>query len=67
MLIVVIIQITIFLLLLACITYKRNTHKNTNITNFNNTNNLNSSIVIVIIDFDDKEVLQSRRFIGTII
>lgn len=61
-LIVVIIQI--ILLLIACITYKRNTHKNTNITNFNNTNNLNSSISSDnIIDFDDKEVPQSRKFI----
>ena len=61
-LIVVIIQI--ILLLIACITYKRNTHKNTNITNFNNTNNLNSSISSDnIIDFDNKEVPQSRKFI----
>ena len=61
-LIVVIIQI--ILLLIACITYKRNTHKNTNITNFNNTNNLNSSISSDnIIDFDNKKVPQSRKFI----
>ena len=61
-LVTVIIQI--ILLLIACITYKRNTYKNTNITNFNNTNNLNSSISSDnIIDFDDKEVPQSRKFI----
>ena len=61
-LIVVIIQI--ILLLIACITYKRNTHKNTNITNFNNTNNLNSSISSDnIIDSDNNEVPQSKRFI----
>ena len=61
-LIVVIIQI--ILLLMVCITYKRNTYKNTNITNFNNTNNLNSSINSDnIIDFDNKEVPQSRKFI----
>lgn len=61
-LIVVIIQI--ILLLMACITYKRNTYKNTNITNFNNTNNLNSSISSDnIIDSDNKEVPQSRKFI----
>lgn len=61
-LIVVIIQI--ILLLIACITYKRNIYKNTNITNFNNTNNLNSSINLDnIIDFDNKEVPQSRKFI----
>ena len=61
-LIVVIIQI--ILLLMACITYKRNTYKNTNITNFNNTNNLNSSISSDnIIDSDNKEVSQSRKFI----
>ena len=41
-LVTVIIQIV--LLLIACITYKRNTYKNTNITNFNDTNNLNSGI-----------------------
>ena len=56
-LVTVIIQIV--LLLIACITYK-----NTNITNFNNTNNLNSSINSDnIIDFDNKEVPQSRKFI----
>lgn len=61
-LIVVIIQI--ILLLMACITYKRNTYKNTNITNFNNTNNLNCSISSDnIIDSDNKEVSQSRKFI----
>ena len=61
-LVTVIIQIV--LLLMSCITYKRNTYKNTNITNFNNTNNLNSSISSDnIIDFDDKEVPQSRKFI----
>ena len=61
-LIVVIIQIV--LLLIACITYKRNTYKNTNITNFNNTNNLNSSISSDnIIDSDNNEVPQSRKFI----
>lgn len=61
-LVTVIIQIV--LLLIACITYKRNTYKNTNITNFNNTNNLNSSISSDnIIDFDNKEVPQSRKFI----
>ena len=61
-LIVVIIQI--ILLLIACITYKRNTYKNTNITNFNNTNNLNSSISSDnIIDSDNNEVPQSRKFI----
>ena len=61
-LVTVIIQIV--LLLIACITYKRNTYKNTNITNFNNTNNLNSSINSDnIIDFDNKEVPQSRKFI----
>ena len=61
-LIVVIIQI--ILLLMVCITYKRNTYKNTNITNFNNTNNLNSSISSDnIIDSDNKEVPQSRKFI----
>ena len=61
-LIVVIIQI--ILLLIACITYKRNTYKNTNITNSNDTNNLNSSISLDnVIDFDNKEVPQSRKFI----
>ena len=61
-LIVVIIQI--ILLLIACITYKRNTYKNTNITNSNDTNNLNSSISSDnIIDLDNKEVPQSRKFI----
>ncbi len=61
-LVTVIIQI--ILLLIACITYKRNTYKNTHITNFNNTNNLNSSINSDnIIDFDNKEVPQSRKFI----
>ena len=61
-LVTVIIQIV--LLLIACITYKRNTYKNTHITNFNNTNNLNSSINLDnIIDFDNKEVPQSRKFI----
>ena len=61
-LVTVIIQIV--LLLIACITYKRNTYKNTNITNFNNTNNLNSSISSDnIIDSDNKEVPQSRKFI----
>ena len=61
-LVTVIIQIV--LLLIACITYKRNTYKNNNITNFNNTNNLNSSINSDnIIDFDNKEVPQSRKFI----
>ena len=49
---------------MVCITYKRNTYKNTNITNFNNTNNLNSSISSDnIIDSDNKEVPQSRKFI----
>ena len=61
-LIVVILQI--ILLLIACITYKRNTYKNTNITNSNDTNNLNSSISSDnVIDFDNKEVPQSRKFI----
>ena len=61
-LVTVIIQIV--LLLIACITYKRNTYKNTNITNFNDTNNLNSSISSDnVIDFDNKEVPQSRKFI----
>lgn len=61
-LVTVIIQIV--LLLIACITYKRNTYKDNNITNFNNTNNLNSSINSDnIIDFDNKEVPQSRKFI----
>lgn len=61
-LVTVIIQIV--LLLIACITYKRNTYKNTNITNFNNTNNLNSDISSDnVIDSDNKEVPQSRKFI----
>ena len=61
-LIVVIIQI--ILLLMSCITYKRNTYKNTNIPNFNNTNNLNNSTSSDnIIDSDNKEVPQSRKFI----
>lgn len=61
-LVTVIIQIV--LLLIACITYKRNTYKNTNITNFNNTNNLNNGIYSDnIIEFDNKEVPQSRKFI----
>ena len=61
-LIVVIIQI--ILLLIACITYKRNTYKNSNITNFNNTNNLNNGISSDnIIDSDNKKVPQSRKFI----
>ena len=61
-LVTVIIQIV--LLLIACITYKRNTYKNTNITNSNDTNNLNSSISSDnIIDSDNKEVPQSRKFI----
>ena len=61
-LVTVIIQI--ILLLIACITYKRNTYKNTNITNSNDTNNLNSSISSDnVIDFDNKEVPQSRKFI----
>ena len=61
-LIVVIIQI--ILLLIACITYKRNTYKNTNITNSNDTNNLNNGISSDnIIDLDNKEVPQSRKFI----
>ena len=61
-LIVVIIQIV--LLLIVCITYKKNTYKNTNITNSNDTNNLNSSISSDnVIDFDNKEVPQSRKFI----
>lgn len=61
-LVTVIIQIV--LLLIACITYKRNTYKNTNITNFNDTNNLNNSISSDnVIDFDNKEVPQSRKFI----
>ena len=56
--------IQIILLLIACITYKRNTYKNTNITNSNDTNNLNSSISSDnVIDFDNKEVPQSRKFI----
>lgn len=61
-LVTVIIQIV--LLLIACITCKRNTYKNTNTTNFNNTNNLNSSISLDnVIDSDNKEVPQSRKFI----
>ena len=61
-LVTVIIQIV--LLLISCITYKRNTYKNTNITNFNNTNNLNSSLSSDnIINSDNKEVTQSREFI----
>lgn len=61
-LVTVIIQIV--LLLIACITYKRNTYKNTNITNFNDTNNLNSGISSDnVIDSDNKEVPQSRKFI----
>ena len=61
-LIVVIIQI--ILLLIACITYKRNTYENTNITNSNDTNNLNNGISSDnIIDLDNKEVPQSRKFI----
>ena len=61
-LVTVIIQIV--LLLISCITYKRNTYKNTNITNFNDTNNLNSSISSDnIIDSDNKEVTQNRKFI----
>ena len=56
-LVTVIIQI--ILLLIACITYK-----NTNITNFNDTNNLNSDISSDnVIDSDNKEVPQSRKFI----
>ena len=56
-LVTVIIQIV--LLLIACITYK-----NTNITNFNDTNNLNSGISSDnVIDSDNKEVPQSRKFI----
>ena len=56
-LVTVIIQIV--LLLIACITYK-----NTNITNFNDTNNLNSHISSDnVIDSDNKEVPQSRKFI----
>lgn len=63
-LILIVVIIQIILLLMACITYKRNTYKNTNITNFNNTNNLNSSISSDnIIDSDNKEVPQSRKFI----
>ena len=62
-LIVVIIQI--ILLLIACITYKRNTYENTNITNSNDTNNLNNGISSDnIIDLDNKEVPQSRKFIN---
>ena len=61
-LVTVIIQIV--LLLISCITYKRNTYKNTNIPNFNNTNNLNNSTSSDnIIDSDNKEVPQSRKFI----
>ena len=61
-LVTVIIQIV--LLLIACITYKRNTYKNTNITNSNDTNNLNNGISSDnIIDSDNKEVPQSRKFI----
>ena len=61
-LIVVIIQIV--LLLIVCITYKKNTYKNTNITNSNDTNNLNSSLRSDnIINSDNKEVPQSRKFI----
>lgn len=61
-LVTVIIQIV--LLLIACITCKRNTYKNTNTTNFNDTNNLNSSISLDnVIDSDIKEVPQSRKFI----
>lgn len=61
-LVTVIIQIV--LLLIACITCKRNTYKNTNTTNFNDTNNLNSSIILDnVIDSDNKEVPQSRKFI----
>lgn len=61
-LIVVIIQIV--LLLISCITYKRNTYKNTNIANFNDTNNLNSSLRSDnIINSDNKEVTQSRKYI----
>ena len=61
-LVTVIIQIV--LLLISCITYKRNTYKNTNIANFNDTNNLNSSLRSDnIINSDNKEVPQSRKFI----
>ena len=61
-LVTVIIQIV--LLLIACITYKRNTYKNTNITNSNDTNNLNNGISSDnIIDSDNKDVPQSRKFI----
>ena len=61
-LVTVIIQI--ILLLIACITYKRNTYENTNITNSNDTNNLNNGISSDnIIDLDNKEVPQSRKFI----
>lgn len=61
-LVTVIIQIV--LLLIACVTYKRNTYKNTNIANFNDTNNLNSSLRSDnIINSDNKEVPQSRKFI----
>jgi len=62
--IIIVVIIQIILLFMACITYKRNTYKNTNITNFNNTNNLNSSISSDnIINSDNKEVPQSRKFI----
>lgn len=61
-LVTVIIQIV--LLLISCITYKRNTYKNTNIANFNDTNNLNSSLRSDnIINSDNKEVTQSRKYI----
>ncbi len=61
-LVTVIIQIV--LLLIACITCKRNTYKNNNTTKFNDTNNLNSSISLDnVIDSDNKEVPQSRKFI----
>ena len=56
---IVTVIIQIVLLLIACITYK-----NTNITNFNDTNNLNSGISSDnVIDSDNKEVPQSRKFI----
>ena len=61
-LVTVIIQIV--LLLISCITYKRSTYKNTNIANFNDTNNLNSSLRSDnIINSDNKEVTQSRKYI----
>ena len=61
-LVTIIIQIV--LLLIASITYKRNTYKNTNTNNFNDTNNLNSSISSDnVIDSDNKEVPQNREFI----